>query len=79
MPLSEPRKQKLRDWMKSKGIRPTCASCGQSDWGTGDIVSALVLGSNGTPAGNLHVPMVQLVCVNCSYMMVYAAMPIGLP
>ena len=31
LPLSASQKQKLRDWMKSKGIRPTCASCGESD------------------------------------------------
>ncbi len=79
MPLSESQKQKLRNWMKSKSIRPTCASCGASDWGAGEIVSAPVLGSNGTPANDSHVPMVQLVCVNCSYVMVYAAVPMGLP
>ncbi len=79
MPLSASQKQKLRDWMKSKGIRPNCASCGESDWGAGEMVSSPVLTPNGTPAAESHVPMVQIICINCSYVMVYAAVPMGLP
>lgn len=78
MPLSEPQKQKLRDWLKSKGVRPTCASCGASDWGAGEVVSAPVLSSEGTPVRDLHVPMAQLVCINCGYVMLYAAVPVGI-
>ncbi|MDP9487891.1 MAG: hypothetical protein M3Q49_19230 [Actinomycetota bacterium] len=38
-----------------------------------------VLDREGTPIEDLHVPMVQLVCTNRSYVMLYAAVPIGLP
>lgn len=79
LPLSASQKQKLRDWMKSKGIRSACASCGESDWGAGELISSPVLTPDGTQAADLHVPMVQLVCINCSHVMVYAAVPIGLP
>lgn len=79
MPLSEPQKRKLRAWLKSKGVRPTCASCGATDWGAGEVVSAPVLSSEGTPVRDSHVPMAQLVCINCGYIMLYAAVPIGLP
>ncbi len=33
MPLNEAQKQKLRDWFKDKGARPTCVSCGANEWG----------------------------------------------
>ena len=79
MPLSASQKQKLRDWMKSKGVRPTCASCGERDWGAGEMVSSPVLTLDGVQAAESHVPMVQIICINCSYVMVYAAVPIGLP
>ena len=79
MPLSTSQKQKLRDWMKSKGVKHTCASCGESDWGAGEIISSPVLAPDGVQAAESHVPMVQIICINCSYVMVYAAVPMGLP
>lgn len=79
MPLNESQKQKLRSWLRSKGVRPTCTSCGAQDWGAGEIISAAILDNEGNKVQDLHVPMVQLVCTNCSYVMVYAALPIGLP
>ena len=79
MPLSASQKQKLRGWIKSKGIKPTCASCGESDWGAGEIISSPVLSPRGMQAAESHVPMAQLVCINCSHVMLYAAVPIGLP
>ncbi len=79
MPLDETQKQKLRGWMRSRGIHPACPSCGGKEWGAGEIVSAPVLDPEGAPVEEMHVPMVQLVCTNCSYVMSYAAAPIGLP
>ncbi len=79
MPLNESQKQKLRGWLRSRGIRPACASCGVEEWGAGEIISAPVLDREGAPVEEMHVPMVQLVCTNCGYVMMYAAVPIGLP
>ena len=42
------------------------------------MVSAPILDGEGNKVEDLHVPMVQLVCTNCSYVMMYAAVPIGL-
>ena len=78
MPLNESQKQKLRSWLKSKGGRPTCASCGAQDWGAGEVVSAPILDGEGNKVEDLHVPMVHLLITNCSYVMMYAAVPIGL-
>lgn len=79
MSLSELQKHKLRGWLKSKNVHPTCVSCGGTDWGAGEIVSAPILDTDGAHLEDSHVPMVQLVCTNCSYLMLYAAVPIGLP
>ena len=79
VPLNESQKQKFREWLKSRDVNPTCASCGAEDWGTGEIISALMLDAEENVVKNSHVPMVQLVCRNCSYLMLYAAVPMGLP
>ena len=78
MPLNESQKQKLRSWLKDKGARPTCVSCGQDEWGTGELVSTTVLNTEVLQIAETHVPVVQLVCTNCGYIMNYAAVPIGL-
>lgn len=79
MPLDEAQKQKVRGWLRSRNIRPVCASCGARDWGAGEVVSSPVLDREGEVIEELHVPMVQLVCANCSFVMLYAAVPMGLP
>jgi hypothetical protein len=47
--------------------------CGSGEWETGEIVS----GTSVDDSGNV-LPMAQLVCGNCGYVMMFAAMPIGL-
>jgi hypothetical protein len=78
MGLDESQKQKFRDWLQSKSARPTCASCDRNEWGAGEIISAPILDDEGNVVGNSHVPMVQLICTNCCYVMLYAAVPMGL-
>jgi hypothetical protein len=48
------------------------------DWGAGEVVSAPILVGEENKVDDLHVPMVELVCTNCSYVVMYAAVPIGL-
>ena len=47
--------------------------CASGQWETGEIVS----GTSVEGSGNV-LPMAQLVCQNCAYVMHFAAMPIGL-
>jgi hypothetical protein len=47
--------------------------CGSGEWETGEIVS----GTSVDDSGNV-LPMAQLVCGNCGYVMIFATMPIGL-
>jgi hypothetical protein len=47
--------------------------CGHGQWEAGEIIS----GNDVSGQGSV-LPMVQVICQNCSYVMMFAAMPIGL-
>jgi predicted nucleic-acid-binding Zn-ribbon protein len=47
--------------------------CGSTQWETGEIVSGVNVSGHGEV-----VPMVQVICSNCEYVMFFAATPIGL-
>jgi hypothetical protein len=48
-------------------------------WGAGEMISSPVLTPEGAQATESHVPMMQLIRINCSYVTVYAAAPMELP
>ena len=73
MPLSHEQAHKLQEWMDSRGVNRSCPMCGSGEWETGEIVS----GTSVDDSGNV-LPMAQLVCQNCGYVIMFAAMPIGL-
>ena len=73
MPLSDEQVNKLEQWWNSVGVDRTCPMCGNGQWDAGEIIS----GSDVSGEGNV-LPMVQVICQNCSYVMMFAAMPIGL-
>jgi hypothetical protein len=58
-----------------------CALYGtrKSDWGAGEMISSPVLTPEGAQATESHVPMMQLIRINCSYVTVYAAAPMEHP
>jgi predicted nucleic-acid-binding Zn-ribbon protein len=73
MPLSDEQVNKLEQWWDSAGVDRTCPMCGNGHWDAGEIIS----GSDVSGEGNV-LPMVQVICQNCSYVMLFAAMPIEL-
>ncbi len=78
MPLDQAQQQKLQGWMNSKRIRPQCPACGANQWAHGEVINAPVAVQGGIAIGGPSVPMVQLICGNCAYVMLFAAVPIGL-
>ena len=58
-----------------------CALYGtrKSDWGAGEMISSPVPTPERAQATESHVPMMQLIRINCSYVTVYAAAPIEHP
>jgi predicted nucleic-acid-binding Zn-ribbon protein len=77
MPINEQQLQKLNNWLKSKNVNMLCPSCGRNAWEVADIVVAPQF-AGGIILGGQTVPMVQLICKNCFYVRLYAAVPIGL-
>ncbi len=73
MPLSHEQAHKLQQWLNSRGISLNCPMCSSSQWETGEIVSSVNVNDQRNT-----LPMVQVVCGNCGYVMLFSAMPIGL-
>lgn len=73
MPLSHEQVHKLEQWWDSTGVKRSCPMCANGQWEAGELVS----GSDVSGQGNV-LPMVQVICGNCSHVMLFAAMPIGL-
>lgn len=79
MSLDTAQQEKLTDWLKVKCAHLHCAACHTctDKWMPGELITApdtaLGAGEVGQPT-----PMVQLICQNCGYVMLFAARPIGL-
>jgi hypothetical protein len=80
MPLDATQQQKLNTWMQGKGVRNNCPACGTRNWVGGEIINAPILVPGGGIAigGGPSIPMIQVICDNCAYVMLFAAVPIGL-
>lgn len=78
MPISQEQANKLQSWLDTKGVRPSCPACGTNNWAPGDVIAAPVFAEGGFRIGGPTVPMVQLICANCAYVRLFAAVPIGL-
>ena len=80
MPLNDEQTGKLTEWMRSKRIKPACPGCGANKWTPGELIASPTMQpGSGQQMGGPTIPMVQLVCGDCAYVMLFAAVPIGLP
>jgi hypothetical protein len=73
MPLSHEQVHKPEQWWDSTGVERKCPMCGHGQWEAGEIISGTDVSGQGSV-----LPMVQVICQYCSYVMIFAAMPIGL-
>lgn len=78
MPIDQEQLGKLQAWVNSKGVNPACPACGHRQWTVGDIIAAPVFAEGGFNIGGPTVPMVQVICNNCAYVRLFAAVPAGL-
>jgi predicted nucleic-acid-binding Zn-ribbon protein len=60
---------KLEQWLDSRGVSRNYPMCASNQWETGEIVS----GTSVDGSGNVLLPMAQMVCQNCGYVMFFAA------
>lgn len=77
MPIDQEQLNKLQSWLNSKGVNPNCPACGHSKWTVGDVIAAPVFAGGGFNIGGPTVPMVQVICNNCAYVRLFAAVPAG--
>ncbi len=67
--------KRFQNWLKN--LKSQCPLCGENKWTPGEIVMPQNFDLPGAPK-SLPVPMVQLVCCRCAYVIHFAANPIGL-
>jgi predicted nucleic-acid-binding Zn-ribbon protein len=82
MSLNDQQQQKAKSWLSGHArLFPNaheCPYCGQTAWTTGDIISAPSLQNGGIVLDGRSVPMLQVVCTNCAYVRLFAAVPMGI-
>ena len=79
MPLNQEQIKKVETWLNSKSTTsPNCPFCNHNNWSIGDVIAAPVFASGGFNIGGPTVPMVQVICGNCAYVRLFAAVPIGI-
>jgi predicted RNA-binding Zn-ribbon protein involved in translation (DUF1610 family) len=78
MPLSQPQRQVLEDWIRSKGsVR--CPACGQQDrWRFGEAAYVRALLEEGEPDLTESGGVVKIPCDNCGYVALFDAEMVGI-
>jgi len=75
--LTEEQKQKVIAHLQAK-FAGACPICLTQAWTIGPLVHALPWASGAIALGGGAVPMVVVVCNNCSFVAHFAAVPIGI-
>jgi len=79
MLLAEWQSKKLQKWLSTRHLWPRhCPVCRRGKWRAGEIMLSPNSTGNGFSQGGLSAPMVQVVCDHCAYVLLFAAVPIGL-
>ena len=84
MPLEPSQQAQFQTWVESKNIKPNCPACGRfGKWTPGDIINSPTRSGAIRKDGTIQlsektIPMVQLICGSCAYIMLFAAGQIGL-
>lgn len=75
--MDEEQRKRLTDWLAN--LKASCPLCEYNDWGTGEIIVAPTYQHGGTiQLSPTPVPMVQVICKRCAYVILLAAGPVGL-
>jgi len=78
MPLDQNQIEKVQEHLRTHRLIQECSFCRAAQWGVGDIVASPRFSGGDTDFGEVTVPMVQVICGNCGYVMHFAAKPVGL-
>jgi len=75
--LNEEQKKKLLEHLQKK-FAGACPICVTNAWTIGPLLHALPWTGGGVTLGGGAIPMVVVVCNNCSFVAHFAAVPIGI-
>jgi hypothetical protein len=79
MPIDKSQQEELFAQLRANGVREDCPACGSLLRRVGDIVAPPATpDGGGTVLGGPSFPLVQLICEQCSYVMHFAATPLGI-
>ena len=77
MALSEPQRQFLENWMRSKAI-VQCPLCGEAQWQFAQAAYIRALLEQGEPDMSEEKGVVKVGCGNCGYLMLLDAETVGI-
>jgi hypothetical protein len=80
MSLTDRQKTTIQTTLNAKGFRSVCPMCGSNKWDLGgDLVTAApTQPGGGVVFGGPHMPMIQLICLNCGFVSHHAAAVVGI-
>ena len=79
MPFSQTDMQKVQRHMLITGFRVDCQACGANNWSFDEVVAVPGFSASGAiVVSGPTMPMLQVVCMRCGYVMHFAAKLIGL-
>lgn len=79
MRLTEWQSDRLQKWLSTRHLSlRDCPVCKRGKWRAGELILSPISSGNGFNQGGLNAPMVQMVCDHCAYVLLFAAVPIGL-
>lgn len=76
MPLTESEVQTVSQWLKSHGVKGSCASCGRHEWALVDVVTAPI--SDSLSRTTETIPLVATACSNCGQVVLFSAVMMGI-
>ena len=77
MPLSEPQRRTLQNWMQAKGIIQ-CPACGEERWRFSEATYIRGLLEQGEPDLAEDQGVVKIQCDNCAYVLLLDAQAVGI-
>ena len=77
MPLSDPQRQLLENWMRSKAIMQ-CPACGDAKWQFAQAAYVRALLEQGEEDLGEDKGVVRVCCGNCGHVMLFQAETLGI-
>lgn len=69
--------KRVRKWLQDRSIELKCPICGSANWSPGTVVVPTKYSEDAVlVVGGVEYPMLQLICNDCGYVMLFSARPI---